>query len=299
MPLSGLCKGPMPDWPGQEQVSTLSVVALNTIREPLLNLSLTRPDPPSTIPPVLLVGLTGGIGSGKSTVAGLLAARGAWIVDADAVAREVVEPGKPALAQLVERFGPEILDTAGRLDRPALGRIAFASEQSRKDLEGITHPAINQEFMRRVGEAPPGAIVVCDVPLLVESTTAGSRGYHVVLVVEAPRTVRLARLEERGVPREDAEARMAAQASDDERRAVATHVIDNSGDRPALEQQLEVIWADLVHRAAEHTEVSEARRRVNARGAGILRRSERARRLGAAIRARLRLRARGRSTGGD
>jgi len=201
---------------------------------------------------VLLVGLTGGIGSGKSTVAELLAARGAWIIDADALARAVVEPGTPALAQLVERFGPEILDAEGRLDRPALGRIAFADEQSRKDLEGITHPAINQEFMRRVVEAPKGAIVVCDVPLLVESTHAASRGYQVVLVVEAPREVRLERLEERGVPWKDAEARMAAQASDEERRAVATHVIDNSGDRAALEHQMDAIWADLLERDAAH-----------------------------------------------
>ena len=205
---------------------------------------------------MLLVGLTGGIGSGKTTVAELLAARGAWVVDADAVARAVAEPGTPALAQLVERFGPEILDAHGRLDRPALGKIAFADEQSRKDLEGITHPAINQEFLRRVGEAPEGAIVVCDVPLLVESTTAGSRGYKFVIVVESPRELRFERLEVRGVPRADAEARMAAQASDEERRAVATHVIDNSGDLAHLEQQIETVWADLVEqdqrsRAAE------------------------------------------------
>ena len=121
---------------------------------------------------MLLVGLTGGIGSGKSTVAQLLASRGAWVVDADAVARAVVEPGMPALGKLVERFGPEILDAEGRLDRPTLGRIAFADEQSRKDLEGITHPAINEEFMRRILEAPEGSIVVCDVPLLVESPQA-------------------------------------------------------------------------------------------------------------------------------
>lgn len=195
---------------------------------------------------MLLVGLTGGIGSGKSTVAELLAARGAWIVDADAVARAVVEPGTPALATLVERFGPEILDAEGRLDRPALGRIAFADEGSRTDLEGITHPAINEEFIRRIGEAPKGSIVICDVPLLVESKTAGSRGYQLVIVVEAPRELRFERLEKRGVPRADAEARMAAQASDEERRAVATHVIDNSGDLAHLEQQVDTVWADLV-----------------------------------------------------
>ena len=199
----------------------------------------------------LMVGLTGGIGSGKSTVAAMLAARGAWVVDADAVARDVVEPGTEALGKLVERFGTEILDAEGKLDRPALGRLAFVDEQSRKDLEGITHPAINAEFLRRMQAAPPGSIVVCDVPLLVESEQARSRGYPVVIVVEAPRDVRLERLEGRGVPRADAEARMAAQASDEERRAIATHVIDNSGSRADLEQQVEAVWADLVKRNEE------------------------------------------------
>ena len=123
---------------------------------------------------MLLVGLTGGIGAGKSTVAKLLAARGAVVVDADEVARFVVEPGQPALAQLVERFGDGILDADGRLDRPALGKLAFVDEQSRKDLEAITHPAINHEFMRRTIESPPDAIVVLDVPLLVESPKARS-----------------------------------------------------------------------------------------------------------------------------
>jgi len=197
---------------------------------------------------MLLVGLTGGIGSGKSTVAELLAARGAWVVDADAVARAVVEPGTPALAKLVERFGREILDPDGALDRPALGRIAFADEQSRKDLEAITHPAINEEFVRRIVEAPEGSIVVCDVPLLRESPQARERGYPVVIVVEAPVAVRLDRLEGRGVPRGDAEARMAAQATDEERREIATHLIDNSGDLAALERQVEEIWSDLVRR---------------------------------------------------
>jgi dephospho-CoA kinase len=240
---------------------------------------------------MLLVGLTGGIGSGKSTVAELLAARGAWIVDADAVAREVVEPGTPALAQLVERFSPEILDADGRLDRPALGRIAFATEESRKDLEAITHPAINEEFMRRVLAAPAGSIVVCDVPLLVESPQARARGYPVVIVVEAPREVRLSRLEGRGVPRADAEARMAAQASDEERREVATHLVDNSGDREALERQVEEIWADLVRLNEEQRATERPSRRK--------RRTPSLRSLCAALRARLRLRPRGGSAGGD
>lgn len=197
---------------------------------------------------MLLVGLTGGIGSGKSTVAELLAARGAWIVDADAVARAVVEPGSPALARLVERFSEEILDRDGALDRAALARLAFADDESRRDLEAITHPAINEEFLRRMQEAPADSIVVCDVPLLAESKQAQARGYPIVIVVEAPREVRLERLEDRGVDRADAEARMGAQASDDARRALATHVIDNSGDRAALEAQVADVWAELERR---------------------------------------------------
>lgn len=195
---------------------------------------------------MLLVGLTGGIGSGKSTVAGLLAARGAVIVDADQVARDVVEPGQPAFAALIERFGPEVVGPDGRLDRARLAEVAFASPEATADLNAITHPAVGEEFLRRVGAAPPDAIVVCDVPLLVESETARSRGYEFVIVVEAPREVRLQRLEERGVPRHDAEARMAKQATDEERRAVATHVVDNSGDLAHLERQVDAIWADLV-----------------------------------------------------
>lgn len=197
---------------------------------------------------MLLVGLTGGIGSGKSTVAEMLAARGAWIVDADAVARAVVEPGSPALAKLIERFGDAILDDDGALDRAELARLAFADDESRRDLEAITHPAINEEFLRRMQEAPPDSIVVCDVPLLAESKQAQARGYPIVIVVEAPRELRLDRLERRGVARSDAEARMGAQASDDARRALATHVIDNSRDRAALEAQVEEIWAELERR---------------------------------------------------
>jgi dephospho-CoA kinase len=194
---------------------------------------------------VLLVGLTGGIGAGKSTVADLLAARGAVIVDADEVARAVVEPGQPALAKLVDRFGAGIIDTDGRLDRAALAKLAFVDDESRRDLEAITHPAINDEFSRRMAEAPSDAIVVLDVPLLVESPQARARGYQTVIVVEAPRDIRLARLEARGVDRADAEARMAAQVSDEERRKIATHVVDNSGDQVALERQIDDVWADL------------------------------------------------------
>lgn len=200
---------------------------------------------------MLLVGLTGGIGAGKSTVAELLTRKGAVLVDADEVARAVVEPDQPAFETLVERFGPEVVGRDGRLDRAAVAKLAFADEQSRKDLEGITHPAINTEFTRRVLEAPPDAIVVLDVPLLAESQQARERPYEAVIVVEAPRDVRLARLETRGVPRADAERRMAAQVSDDDRRVMATYVIDNSGDLGALERQVDDLWADLERRHRE------------------------------------------------
>ena len=198
---------------------------------------------------MLMIGLTGGIGSGKSTVAALLAQRGAVIIDADAIARQVVEPGQPALAQLVQKFGAEILRPDGSLNRPALAERAFVTDESRKELEAITHPAIAEEFFRQIAAAPEGAIVVHDVPLLVESTRGME--YAAVIVVEAPLEVRLDRLESRGVPRDDAKRRIALQASDEERRKVATWLVDNGGDLAALEAQIETIWAELQKRVAE------------------------------------------------
>lgn len=207
---------------------------------------------------MLLVGLTGGMGAGKSTVADLLAARGAVIIDADQVARAVVEPGQPALKKLVERFGEGILDADGRLERGALARLVFGDDEARRDLEAITHPAINDEFSRRVVEAPSDAIVVLDVPLLAESEQARKRPYQTVIVVEAPRDVRLERLEARGVDRSDAEARMAAQADDEERRKIATHVVDNARDRVELERQIDEIWADLQRRHRDEQDRASA-----------------------------------------
>jgi dephospho-CoA kinase len=197
---------------------------------------------------MLMVGLTGGIGVGKSTVAALLTQRGAVTIDADEIAREVVEPGTPTLAKLVERFGPEILRPDGSLDRAALAAVAFVDDVTRKELEAITHPAIGAEFLRRVAEAPRDAVVVHDVPLLVES----KRGfeYAVVIVVEAPLETRLDRLEARGVPRDDARRRIGLQATDADRRKVATWVVDNSGDLAHLEHQITDIWAELERRAA-------------------------------------------------
>ena len=197
---------------------------------------------------MVMVGLTGGIGAGKSTVATMLTARGAVVVDADAIAREVVEPGSPALNELAARFGADVVTPDGRLDRTRLAERAFATPDAKRDLEAITHPAIGAEFLRQVAAAPKGAVVVHDVPLLVEST----RGYDYagVIVVEAPLETRLARLEARGVAREDAERRIANQASDEERRAVATWVVDNSGDLDSLEAQIDELWPKLVALAA-------------------------------------------------
>ncbi|MGZ6976475.1 MAG: dephospho-CoA kinase [Acidimicrobiia bacterium] len=194
---------------------------------------------------MLLVGLTGGIGAGKSTVAELLTERGAIVIDGDLIARRVVEPGQPALAAIVERFGPEVLAADGTLDRAAVAARAFASDEDRKALEAITHPAIGAEFVREMTEAPPDAIVVNDVPLLVESQKAAERGYEYVIVVEAPRELRLDRLVQRGLDRSDAEARMAAQATDEERRAVATHLLDNGGTRESLAAQVDALWTEL------------------------------------------------------
>ncbi|MBK5289217.1 MAG: dephospho-CoA kinase [Acidimicrobiia bacterium] len=202
---------------------------------------------------MLLVGLTGGIGAGKSTVAALLASHGAVILDADQVARDVVEPDQPAFHALVKEFGPEIVGADGRLDRAVVAAKAFATPEGKAALDAITHPAIHAEFGKRMTEAPSDAIVVMDVPLLVESGNAAERGYEVVIVVEAPEHLRLDRLEDRGLERSDAESRMRAQATDEQRREVATHLIDNGADHADLQVQVDTLWADLQARHAAKT----------------------------------------------
>ena len=197
---------------------------------------------------MLRIGLTGGIGSGKSTVAALLAARGAVVVDADRIAREVVEPGTPGLAAVVRAFGPGVLTSDGALDRAALAAIVFADQEARARLDGIVHPLVRARAEEVVAEAPPDAVVVQDVPLLVETGQAGR--YDLVLVVEADLETRLARLVLRGLTEEDARARIAAQATDEQRRAVADVVLDNSGTPDALAAQVERLWAERVVPAA-------------------------------------------------
>lgn len=195
---------------------------------------------------MFLVGLTGGIGSGKSTVADRFRARGWSVIDADVVAREIVEPGEPALAALAERFGAQILQDDGSLDRPALAAVAFADDASRADLDRLTHPAIAARIAERLAElgarergADP-LIAVVDHPLLIETGQAGR--FDEIVVVLASEATRLRRLvEHRGLAADDARARMRAQASDDERRAVATHLLVNEGDLADLERAADEI----------------------------------------------------------
>jgi dephospho-CoA kinase len=185
------------------------------------------------------VGLSGGVGSGKSTVARLLAGHGAVVIDADAIAREVVEPGTPGFDAVVARFGPDVV-ADGRLDRPALAKIVFADEQARKDLNAIVHPLVGERSAELMQAAPEGAVLVYDVPLLVESDLVG--GFDVVVIVLADAETRLERLEGRGMPREDATTRMAAQASDEQRRAAADEIIENNGSEDDLRAAVDELW---------------------------------------------------------
>jgi dephospho-CoA kinase len=193
---------------------------------------------------VLRIGLTGGIGSGKSTVSALLAARGAVVIDADRIAREVVEPGTPGLAAVVDTFGEQVLRPDGSLDRPALAAVVFADPEARKKLDGIVHPLVRARSVELAGAAPEDAVVVHDVPLLVETGQAGS--YDVVLVVRADPEVRVRRLVQRGLSEDDARARIAAQATDEQRRAVADVVLDNDGTEEDLAAQVDRFWAERV-----------------------------------------------------
>lgn len=192
---------------------------------------------------MLRVGLTGGIGAGKSTVAARLAEHGAVVVDADAIAREVVEPGTEGLAEVVAAFGEDVLDETGALNRGALAAKAFADDESRQRLNAILHPRIGARTVEYFAEAPADAIVVHDVPLLVENNLAA--GYHLVIVVDADEDVRVRRLvESRGMAEADARARIAAQATTEARRAVADVWLDNSGDRDTVLTRVDRLWTE-------------------------------------------------------
>jgi dephospho-CoA kinase len=201
---------------------------------------------------VLKVGLTGGIGAGKSEVSALLSERGALIIDADRIAREVVEPGTPGLAAVAAEFGEGVLLPDGGLDREQVGSIVFADRDRLAALNAIVHPLVGKRMQELMDAAPGDAIVVYDVPLLAETGLA--EAYEVVVVVDAPVETQLERLTaRRGMTEEDARARIAAQASREDRRAIATHVIDNAGSLDELKAQVDALWEDLVHRADRST----------------------------------------------
>ena len=193
---------------------------------------------------MLRVGLTGGIGSGKSTVADELARRGAVIIDADQLAREVVEPGTPGLAQIVARFGNRVL-IDGRLDRAALAKIVFADPQVRQELESIIHPAVRRRAAELEAAAPSRSIVVHVIPLLVETGQAAN--FDVVVVVDVGSETQLDRLLARAeLSAEEARSRIAAQANRAQRLAAADVVLDNNGSLVELQAQLDDLWSDLV-----------------------------------------------------
>lgn len=190
------------------------------------------------------VGLTGGIASGKSTVAAMLVELGAVLIDGDALAREVVARGTPGLAQVMEEFGEQVLTPEGDLDRPALGRIVFTDETARRRLEAITHPLIFERYAELEAAAAPDALVVHDIPLLAESGRADT--FDAVVVVDVPVEVQVERMvRDRGWTREEAESRIAAQASREDRLAIATYVIDNTGSLEDLRERVREVYDEL------------------------------------------------------
>ncbi len=192
---------------------------------------------------MLRVGLTGGIAAGKSTVSGRLAERGAVLIDSDRIAREVLEPGTEGLAEVVAEFGAEVLTADGALDRPALARRVFGDERARAALNAIVHPRVGARAAELVAQAPADAVLVHDVPLLVENGM--ETGFHLVVVVHAEAGERVRRLvEQRGMAERDARARIDAQADDEQRRAAADVWLDNSGEPGAVLPAVDRLWSD-------------------------------------------------------
>ncbi len=190
------------------------------------------------------VGLTGGIASGKSTVSSILRELGAIVIDADQLAKDVVAKGTPGLAAVVEEFGPEMLTPEGELDRPRMGELVFADESARRRLEAIVHPLVFERYAELEGTAPPDAIVVHDIPLLVESGRAEE--FDAVIVVDAHEDHQLERMvRDRGWTEEHARSRIAAQATREQRRAVATYLIENTGTREDLRHKVTEVFAEL------------------------------------------------------
>ena len=194
------------------------------------------------------VALTGGIASGKTTVANLLAEHGALLIDSDQLAREVVEPGTPGLAQVVTRFGEQVLTQAGSLDRQALGDIVFADAAARADLNAIVHPLVRRRRAELIAQATADQIVVSVIPLLVETGLVDQ--FDAVVVVDVPSQTQVARLVRRNdISQEQAQARLDAQASRAERLAAADWVVTNSGSRAELEAQVERLWSQMRSKA--------------------------------------------------
>jgi dephospho-CoA kinase len=193
---------------------------------------------------MILVGLTGGIGSGKSTVSAALAERGAVIVDADAIVRDVQQPGSPVLQQLAERFGPQVIAADGSLDRAAVAAVAFSDPEALKDLNKIVHPAVGAEMTARVmAQRDTDHVVVMDIPLLTENPREGLQG---VIVVDVPTDLQVERLVRfRGFDEADAMARIGKQATRQQRLDTATFVVDNSGELDALAAQIDALWEYL------------------------------------------------------
>lgn len=195
-----------------------------------------------------LVGLTGGIGAGKSTVSGMLAAHGAVVVDADRIARELQEPGSPVLVAMANRFGDGIIADDGSLDRAAVAAIVFGSDDESKtalaDLNGIVHPAMQAEIRRQIeAERDTDRVVILDFPLLAENPRDD---LDATIVVDVDPEIAVERLvEARGMAEDDARNRISNQVSREKRREIATHVIDNSGDLDHLREQVDVIWMQL------------------------------------------------------
>ncbi len=199
--------------------------------------------------PVLVIGLCGGIGAGKSTVASLLAERGGHVIDVDAIGREVLNDDH-VRNQVRTEFGDGVVAADGSIDRAALATTVFGGDGRLPDLEAISHPAINAELARQLESlvSNPPQVVVLDMAVLVESDLGrlpNGRGYTQVVVVETDPEVRLARLLERGMSADDARARMASQATDDERRTIADHILTNDGDEATLDHQVDTLWATL------------------------------------------------------